>query len=93
MADDRILARVLRDNATRLIDRAVAHLLPSPQNVERPSLRRRLAQTALLRIATRSVPGAIVVGGGLMARHMHLARKAKAARDANDTDADTPSRK
>ena len=84
MADDRLLARLLRTGSTRLVTGTVSRLLPDPASAERPSLPRRLAQTALLRIATRSVPGAIVIGGGLLARHLHLARKAKAARDAAD---------
>lgn len=87
MADDRLLARVLQRNATRLVNGAVDRLFPQAAEAPTPSLPRRIAQTALLRIATGSVPGAIVIGGGLLARHLHLARKAKAARDAG---ADTP---
>jgi hypothetical protein len=33
---------------------------------------------ALMRIATRSVPGAIIVGGGLVAKTLHDRRKARA---------------
>ena len=73
---------MLRHNGTRLVDATVSRLLPDPARPQNPSLGRRIAQGALLRIATRSVPGAIVVGGGLLARHLHLARRAKAAREA-----------
>ena len=90
MADDQLLARLLRTHGMRLVNTAVARLLPDPATPVRPSLPRRLAQTALLRVATRSVPGAILVGGGLLARHLHLARKAKAAQDGADASAQTP---
>lgn len=36
-----------------------------------------LLGTAVARIATRSVPGAIIVGGGLLAKALHDRRKAK----------------
>ena len=55
---------------------------PEAAGGEASSLPRRIAHTALLRIATRSVPGAIVVGGSLLARHLYLSRKARIARDA-----------
>jgi hypothetical protein len=78
MVDDRLLARVVRHGGFRLIDRAVARLLPPPGQTPRRSLSQRLANAALLRIAMGSVPGAIVVGGGLLARHFHLRRKEQA---------------
>lgn len=34
-----------------------------------------LAQAAIVRLATRSVPGAILVGGGLLAKTLHDRRK------------------
>ena len=38
-----------------------------------------LVGTALARIATRSVPGAIVIGGGLLAKTLYDRRRGKAA--------------
>ena len=38
-----------------------------------------LVSTALARIATRSVPGAIVIGGGLLAKTLYDRRRGKAA--------------
>lgn len=38
-----------------------------------------LVGTAIVRIATRSVPGAIMVGGGLLAKTLYDRRKGKAA--------------
>lgn len=41
-----------------------------------------LVSTAIVRVATRSVPGAIVVGGGLIAKTLYDRRKGKAAAKA-----------
>lgn len=40
-----------------------------------------LLHGAILRLATRSVPGAILVGGGLLAKALHDRRKARRARE------------
>jgi len=39
----------------------------------------KLMHGAIVRLATRSVPGAILVGGGLLAKTLHDRRKARAA--------------
>lgn len=44
------------------------------------TLTQSLVGTALARVATRSVPGAIVVGGSLLAKTLYDRRKGKAAR-------------
>ena len=89
MVDDRLLARVVRHGGSRLLNRAVALVLPVSPHGPRPSIGQRIANAALLRIATSSVPGAIVVGGGLLARHFHLRRKEQAAeRAAGDVASD-----
>lgn len=43
---------------------------------KRQPLAQTLVQGAILRVATRSVPGAILVGGGLLAKALHDRRKA-----------------
>ncbi|MGH6786713.1 MAG: hypothetical protein ACREBO_07770 [Novosphingobium sp.] len=43
------------------------------------SMAQTLVGTALARIATRSVPGALVVGGGMLAKTLYDRRKGKAA--------------
>lgn len=43
-----------------------------------------LAGTALARVATGSVPGAIVVGGGLIAKTLYDRRRAKKAKPSGD---------
>ncbi len=53
----------------------------------------RLVSAALVRVATRSVPGAIVVGGGLLAKTVydhHKARKARKAEEAATSPLLTP---
>ena len=47
------------------------------QKVKARSLGESLVATALARVATRSVPGAIVVGGGMLAKTLYDRRKAK----------------
>ena len=43
------------------------------------SMTQTLVGTALARVATRSVPGALVVGGGLLAKTLYDRRRGKAA--------------
>jgi hypothetical protein len=43
------------------------------------TMKQTLIGTAIARLATRSVPGAIVVGGGLLAKTLYDRRKGKAA--------------
>jgi hypothetical protein len=51
-----------------------------------PSLAGGLVGTAIARVATRSVPGAILVGGGLVAKALYERRKSRrAARAATIT--------
>ena len=46
MVDNRLLARMLRHNGTRLVDATVSRLLPDPARPQNPSLGRRIAQGA-----------------------------------------------
>ncbi len=60
--------------------RVLARALPfgrAANTVKGPSLAGSLVGTALAKVATRSVPGAIFVGGGLMAKALYDRRKAK----------------
>lgn len=69
-------ALLQRGTTGRLLSRA----LPSGKTrdaVKRPSLAGSLVGTALAKVATRSVPGAIVVGGGLVAKALYDRRRAK----------------
>ena len=77
-----LIARLARQHGPKLIDHAVGRLVAdSPKDAakdapaKKPSLSRRIAGGILIRIATKSVPGAIIVGGGLLAKHLHGKRQ------------------
>lgn len=57
------------------------------------SLTQSLVGTALARIATRSVPGAIVVGGGMLAKTLYDRHHAKSAKAAGDAAVDAQAKK
>jgi hypothetical protein len=71
----RIASKLARQNGGKLLDMAVAKLLPDDGG--KPSIARKLAGAAVLRVATRSVPGAIIVTGGLIAKTLYDRRRAK----------------
>ena len=94
---------VLADLALRgggaLLRRAVEKGLLTPKDskagkggtasrIKARSIGERLLSTALTRVASRSIPGAIVVGGGMLAKTLYDRRKARAkarkAETAND---------
>lgn len=77
-----LIARLARQHGGKLIDLAVARLLPdSPPagpaaKPKKSSLAGKIANVALLRVATKSVPGAILVTGGILAKRLHDRRQA-----------------
>ncbi len=84
MTDNRILARIARRGGGRLLNLAVDRFLPTApvppaDKPARPgkSLLGPLAAAAVVRLATRSVPGAIVVGGGMLAKRLYDRRRAR----------------
>ncbi len=80
MASDRILADIVRKNGGKLLDSAVNRLLPTSEAEAKKSLLGGIAGAVALRVATRSVPGAIVVGSGLIAKRLYDRRRAAAAK-------------
>ena len=85
--DRRLISRVLRKHGDRLLDHALHRLFPTEAAAvapKKPGFGGRIARAALMKVATRSVPGAIIVGGGLLAKHLHDRRKAARA-VASDT--------
>ena len=75
---DRILATLARKGGSRLLDVAVRRALPDkpePQPKDRNLLRGAVGAVAL-RVATSSVPGAIVVGGAVVAKKLYDRRHA-----------------
>ena len=95
--DDKLLADMLRKHGNRLVDKAVNKLTTSGVITggkpvkKRASIVDKIAGAALIRIASRSVPGAILVGGGLLAKHLHDRRRA--AKDAKSAEAPAKSGK
>ncbi len=76
-ATDRILATLARKGGGRLLDAAVSRALPDkpePAAKERNLLRGVVGAVAL-RVATRSVPGTIVVASGALAKKLYDRRR------------------
>jgi hypothetical protein len=74
MADNKVLADIVRKGGGKLLNAAVDTLLPV--DTEKPAVRKKtllagLAGAAAVRVATRSVPGAIVVGGAMLAKRLY----------------------
>ncbi len=69
-------ARLLRESASRRMlskrQQAPAYQLPLPE-----TLPQRLATIAALRVATKSWPGAVVVGAGVLAHSLYKRGKAR----------------
>ncbi|MBB3953597.1 hypothetical protein [Novosphingobium sediminicola] len=67
------LTSLIRQNGQSLVRRAVDTIIVQDKagDQQRISLPRKLAGFALTKLATRSVPGAILVGGVLLAKHLH----------------------
>ncbi len=88
-----LLARIVRFGGGRLLNHTVDRWLPARVGKAKPGLDKALAGAALTRLATRSVPGAIVVGGGMLAkllydrRHKDRQGNSSAAADEEDGDA------
>jgi len=81
MADNRILARIAKANGGKVLNAAIDALLPvEPGAVKRGGLIGVIAGAVMVRIATRSVPGAIVIGGAVLAKRIHDRKQNRAAR-------------
>ncbi len=92
MATDKIIADLARRGGGRLIDLTLGKMLPADtaQPKKRATLLGGLVGAAAVRIATRSVPGAIVVGGGLLAKTLYDRKRAKQAAKAETEGKATP---
>lgn len=75
MPRNRILAEIARKGGGKLLNTAVNKALP-PKEAAGAGLLGGIAGALAVRIATRSVPGAIVVGGGLLAKTLYDRRRA-----------------
>ena len=79
MADNRLLSKIARTNGSKLLDAAINTLLPVDA-AALPSAKKTLlggiVGAVAVRVATRSVPGAIVVGGAVLAKRIFDRRQA-----------------
>jgi hypothetical protein len=83
VADNRILAKIARQNGGKLLGTAIDALLPvDATRSSRPGLLGGIAGAVAVRVATRSVPGAIVVGGAVIAKRLYDRKRAKGAQKA-----------
>lgn len=82
----------LREGHSQLTSKAIETVLMEGKSggQKRLSLPRKLVGLALMRVATRSVPGAILVGGALLAKHLHDKKKAHDAQASGESDLLTP---
>jgi hypothetical protein len=76
-----ILAQIARHGGGKLLDGAVGKAVKgsSVKASAKSTIVGTLAGAALTRIATKSVPGAILVGGGLLAKTLYDRRRARKA--------------
>ena len=78
-----IMARLVREAGGKLLDLAASRLESPVAPVagavvgKKASLTRKVAGAALMKVATRSVPGAIVVGGAVLAKTLYDRRHAR----------------
>ena len=78
MADNRLLSKIARTNGGKLLDAAIDTLLPvdATKLTAKKTLLGGVVGAVAARVATRSVPGAIVVGGAVLAKRLYDRRHA-----------------
>jgi hypothetical protein len=82
MTDNRILAKIARRGGGRLLNLVIDKVLPVAKPEKGAAVKPTktllgpLAGAAVVRLATKSVPGAIVVGGGMLAKRLYDRRQA-----------------
>ena len=79
---NRLLVGIVRRGGGKLLDLAAGRLTGKAATTvdaakPKSSLTGAMAGAAIARIATRSVPGAIVVGGGMLAKALYDRRRAR----------------
>ena len=79
ISPDRLLARLVRHGGGRLLHRAIDRALPAAPSQEKVkrNLLAGIAGAVAMRVATRSVPGAIIVTSGIVAKKLFERRKAR----------------
>ncbi|MFN3516643.1 MAG: hypothetical protein ACK4YM_05725 [Novosphingobium sp.] len=83
MADNRLLSRIARQGGGKLLNAAIDRVLPvDGAKTGKPGLLGAVAGAVALRVATRSVPGAILVGGALIAKRVYDRKQARTGKKA-----------
>ncbi len=84
---DRLLARLARQGGSRLLNTAIAKALPDRPEAAaaKRNLLSGIAGMLAMRVATRSVPGAIIVTSGLVAKKLYDRRKSRRTSGQKDT--------
>ena len=74
-----LLARIVRRGGGQLLDAAAGLLFAEKADATKAksSISRSITGAVLTRIATRSVPGALVIGGSLLAKSLYDRRRAQ----------------
>lgn len=89
MSAERILAAIARKGGSRLLNLTIARTLaePAPVKGKRKTMLGGIAGAIATRVALRSIPGAIVIGGAALAKTLHDRKKARrsAGKDAAKT--------
>jgi hypothetical protein len=78
----RILADIARKSGGKLLNDAIGRILPTASKGSKGNLLSGIAGAAAVRIATRSVPGALAVGGALLAKTLYDRRRTAQAKAA-----------
>jgi hypothetical protein len=87
MADNRLIRKIARQNGGKLLDAAIDTLLPvdaGKRPAKKKSMLGGIAGAVAVRVATRSVPGAILVGGAMIAKRLYDRRHTKDTSTAPD---------
>ena len=79
-----LLSEILRRTGNKAVGHAVGKIEAATAQ-RKTSLLGKIAGAVLVRVATKSVPGAIIVTGGMIAKSLHDRRKAKKADAAPDS--------
>ena len=90
---NRLLAQIARSSGGKLLDKAAARLFPvgkaaAVAGKPKSSITGAIAGAVITRLATRSVPGALIVGGGMLAKSLYDRRRAHRARRAEANNAE-----
>jgi hypothetical protein len=89
MADNRLLRQIARSNGGKLLNAAIDTLLPVDAGkvpTTKKTLLGGIAGAVVVRVATRSVPGAILVGGAMIAKRLYDRRHAGTAPKTSEKD-------